>query len=309
LTLYLIRDDDGNATTDPTRLERAYLPLLDAGIPLNFSIVPEVRLDTLGPDGRREAFLNPSTTAKNACATLERRTPLAEWLRAHRGQVGVMMHGLSHERRRGGTEFGALSTSEAVRLMVRGLDVLERALDVCPRGFVAPWDAFCRESLGVATSAFDLVSTGYVDRIRLAPRSWASHLVERVSGAGVVAAGRGWVVRHPGCVFTADTRGGDVDGILSRISADALVCVVVLHHWMFWGSGEPHPVIVELAQRLRGKGVCRVDRVIEELDSLAPGWALRRAAGRGAQRILGGGWNRLGVGESGATRDFSGGRA
>lgn len=309
MTLYLIRDDDSNATTDPMRLERGYLPLLDAGLPISFSVVPEVRLDTLAPGGRREEFLSPSTPASSACARLERETPLAEWLRAHRDQAGVMMHGLSHERRREGTEFGALSRSEAMRLIVRGLDVLERALDVCPRGFVAPWDAFSRESLGAATSAFDFVSTGYVDRIRLGPAYWASHLVERVSRSGVVAAGRGWIVRHPGCVFTADTRPADVGGILSRISADALICVIVLHHWMFWGEGAPHPVIAELAQRLRGKDVCGVDRAIEELDALPSGWALREAAGRAVQRACGGISCRFGEGEGGGARDFSGGRA
>ncbi len=309
MTLYLIRDDDSNATTDPTRLERGYLPLLDAGLPINLAVVPEVRLDTLAPGGQREEFLSPSRPVSSARATLERETPLAEWLRAHRGQVGVMMHGLSHERRRGGTEFGALSRSEAVRVMVRGLDVLERALGVCPRGFVAPWDAFSRESLHAATSEFDLVSTGYVDRVRLAPGYWASHVVERISRAGVVAAGRGWVVRHPGCVFTADTRPADVGGILSRISADALICVIVLHHWMFWAEETPHPVIAELARRLRGKDVCGVARVIEELDALPAGWALRQAAGRAVQRVWSGMSRRFGEGEGGGARDLSGGQA
>ncbi len=77
MTLFLVRDDDANATTRPERPERVYAPLLDAQIPLNFAVIPEVALDTRTPDGTREHFLDENSEDEEA----------------------EVVHGLSHRRR------------------------------------------------------------------------------------------------------------------------------------------------------------------------------------------------------------------
>src|SRR5215813_8954348 len=98
MSIVLVRDDDANATTRPERLARAYAPLLDAGIPVSFAVIPEVALDTRDPEGARERFLDEATADQDRLAAITPQTPLAAWLRRHRGAVDVFVHGLSHRR-------------------------------------------------------------------------------------------------------------------------------------------------------------------------------------------------------------------
>lgn len=267
MTLVLVRDDDANATTDPVRLERVYAPLLDVGVPVNFAVIPEVALDTFGPDGRREGFIEASHPASSECITLEQSTPLCAWLRAHEGQLDVLMHGLSHRRGPDGTEFGAVGPREASAKLLRGLSVISTALGRAPRGFVAPWDALSRGALTIATRAFDLVSTGWVDRRKLPPSAWPAHFAERLLRTEVLRVGQGWVVRHRGCKLQNTTPVDRIPDIVHSLIGGTRVGVIVLHHWQFWQRSEPHPVIQALAATLRGRRVSTVRDVVRTLDA------------------------------------------
>src|SRR5436190_17389012 len=57
----ILRDDDTNALTPVDCLERLYRPFLDRGFPVNLAVIPEVRTDAVGPDGRREGFLGDAS--------------------------------------------------------------------------------------------------------------------------------------------------------------------------------------------------------------------------------------------------------
>jgi peptidoglycan/xylan/chitin deacetylase (PgdA/CDA1 family) len=251
MTVFLIRDDDPNATTDPEQLERTYAPLLDAGLRIAFSVIPRIALDTRDPEGARERFIHPAWRDAPDEVLLTPGAPLSAWLRAHEGEVDVMMHGLSHRRIRGGTELGALTREEADARFVQGRDILCTALGRAPLGVVAPWDAYSRGSLLAATDRFSLVSTGYVDRARLPPEAWPSHVLERISRRETLRVNGAWVVRHRGGRFDGRTRPEDVPRLLAELAKDAEVAVIVLHHWMFWGGPTPHPVVVALADALR----------------------------------------------------------
>lgn len=265
MRLVLLRDDDANATTDPERLERVYAPLLDAAMPVCFAVIPNVALDTMGPDGRREGFLSPTTPATGGTRALEPSDPLAAWLRRHDAHVDVLLHGLSHGRVREGTELGALGRDEAAARLREGRQLLRAALDRVPLGFVAPWDAVSPGALAAITDAFDLFSTGFVDRRRLPLRAWPAHVRERLTQSGAVRVGRSWVLRHGGCRITGTTPPEDVARIVDELCARARVAVIVLHHWHF-GDGEAHPAIRALAAALRGRRVGRVRDALHALD-------------------------------------------
>ena len=53
----ILRDDDTNALTPVECLETLYRPFLDRGLPVNLSVIPEVRTQLTRPDGQREGFL------------------------------------------------------------------------------------------------------------------------------------------------------------------------------------------------------------------------------------------------------------
>jgi hypothetical protein len=253
MTLFLIRDDDANATTDPARLERAYAPLLDAGCPLTFSVIPSVGLDTLAPDGRPERFLPPDLAGPPVDVVLRAGSPLAVWLRADRAQRGVAQHGLDHRRVRGRTEFGALERREAYARMLVGRDLLTEALGAAPLGFVAPWDALSRGSLQAAVELFPVVSTSWLDRDRLPVHWWPAHAAERLQRSERLRLGGSMVLRHRGGPIGPETAPADVPAILDQLAHRAEVAVIMLHHWMFWETPEPHPVVRALARALASR--------------------------------------------------------
>lgn len=251
MTLFFLRDDDANATTDPDRFQRAFQPLFDVGCKVNLSVIPEVALDTLAPDGTREQFLNPDHAPSSAHIRMNREHPMARWIQSHRAIVEPLVHGLTHRRVRENTEFGALTQNEALHRMQRGKAILDEALNTQCRGFVAPWDALSRGSVEAATSTFELLSTSWLHRSQLPMRHWPAHYIERIQRAEKLNIRKAMVLRHRGGPVQPELPPERVSHVVSRLAQGVNVCVIVLHHWMFWGQREPHPVIQALAHTLR----------------------------------------------------------
>jgi hypothetical protein len=246
MTYLLLRDDDANATTDPDELARIYAPLLDAGLPIAFSVIPDAALDTRAPDGRREAFLHRSTPHEDRSIALTSDAPLARWLRRERASVDVLQHGTTHRRVRGGTEFGALSEAEAQARLARGETILREALGREVDGFVAPWDRLSAASFRAVCQRYRLLSTGWVDLDLLPPADWFAHIAERARRSETLRVGSCRVLRHRGGRIGSQTAPEAVPAIVRALTDRADVAVVVLHHWMYAGP-EPHPAIVALA--------------------------------------------------------------
>jgi Uncharacterized protein conserved in bacteria (DUF2334) len=266
MTMFLVRDDDPNATTDPGRLARAYAPLLDAGIPVSFSVIPRVRLDTRAPDGARERFLSDSSPDCDDERPLDAETPLVRWLRAHEADVDVFCHGLTHQRVRGGTEYGALTRGEAGGRIEEARAIFLRSLGRMPLGFVPPWDALSAGAIRATTEAFALVSTGWVSRASLPFTAWPAHVIERRTRREVLRLrNRSRLVRHRGGKISGDTRPEDVASIVDALGEGAELAVIVLHHWMFWERGSDHPVVQALADALRTKRVVDVRGAVRAL--------------------------------------------
>ncbi|HEY2512367.1 MAG TPA: DUF2334 domain-containing protein [Polyangiaceae bacterium] len=265
MTMILLRDDDPNATTDPERLARCYAPLLEAGLPVNFSVIPRVALDTRAPDGVRERFLDERTPDSSAEVELTADTPLVRWLRENESVADVFVHGLSHRRIAGNTEFGALSVDEARARLDEAKRIFAASLGRIPVGFVAPWDALSAGSIEAAAERFEVVSTGWVDRSRLPIAAWPSHMLERWARREVLRVGSSWVLRHRGGKVSADIDPERVPPIVDELCTGADVGVIVLHHWMFWENGEPHPIVRALARALAGKNVVSVREAARQL--------------------------------------------
>jgi len=265
--MIILRDDDPNATTRPERLARVYAPLLDAGLPINFSIVPEVALDTLAPDGRREEFIDEDAPHSSDTVTLQSDSALSVWLRANESQLDVFQHGYTHRRGADGTEFGAISRNGAALAMEQGAAILEKALGRRPAGFVPPWDVLSRGAVEAATRKYSLVSCGWVSRQRLPISAWPAHVFERATRRECLKINGNWLLRHRGGGIAANLAPADLPARVETLTRGARVGVIVLHHWMYWDRPDPHPVIVALAQALRGKRVGTVREAAAYLQS------------------------------------------
>ena len=265
MTLVVLRDDDANATTAPERLARAYAPLLEAGFPVALSVIPEVALDTLAPDGARERFINPDVEARAGSAPLARDSALVRWSLEHSTDIAILQHGLSHTRARAGTEFGSLGFEEARARVARGRSLLVDAFGEEPEGFVAPWDRLSRGSMKAVLQAYRFVSTSWVDLPSLPVWAWPAHVRERLQKSLLLRVGGRLVLRHGGGWLMPHTSPDDVPGLVAAHTAKVPVTLIMLHHWMFWEADEPHPVVRALAKALVGRRVVRPREVVAEL--------------------------------------------
>jgi hypothetical protein len=267
--LVVLRDDDVNATTPVDKLARAYRPLLAEGHKICFSTIPKLDTTTPGPSGQRESFIVGEPA--EPFPALHHSSEFVAWQRENAAQAEVAMHGVTHSRVRGGTEFGSLDFAEAATRLDEGIRIITEAFGRPARSFVAPWDALSRGSLQAAAERFEIISTCFLDRRRLPVQDWPKHYLERLRQQMLLPVGGSWVLRHQGGL-TPDATPDDIPRVIQRVNGGALVTVIVLHHWMFWGTGE-HPAILALSRQLQGLTVVTLGEVADRLRQLGRiGW-------------------------------------
>jgi peptidoglycan/xylan/chitin deacetylase (PgdA/CDA1 family) len=267
--LVVLRDDDANATTPVDRLERLYHPLLAEGHKITFATIPKVATPTAAPSGEREDFIVGQHD--EGYRVLQQNSAFVQWQKTRPDLIEIAMHGLTHERVRDGTEFGALDYDAAAGRMDEGLKILGDAFGRQIDSFVAPWDELSRGSLHAAAERFRVISTCFLNRSKLPPAHWPWHYLERIRQVMIVPFHGGWILRHKGALLTEATP-DDIARLARQIADGPAITVIVLHHWMFWKNGE-HPAIAALARELRRFNVVGLNGAAAYLDQIGKaGW-------------------------------------
>src|SRR4051794_20435100 len=92
----ILRDDDTNALTPIECLERLYRPFLDRGLPVNLSVIPEVRTNLTLPDGRPEGFLMGRGGSPQETLSIAQNRKLTRYLQKEPG-YHILQHGCYHD--------------------------------------------------------------------------------------------------------------------------------------------------------------------------------------------------------------------
>src|SRR5579864_3497979 len=92
----ILRDDDTNAFTPVECLERLYRPLLDRGLPVNLSVIPEVSTYATMADGRPEGFLVAKTSQQRATVPIAANKELVAYVLANPA-YHILQHGCHHD--------------------------------------------------------------------------------------------------------------------------------------------------------------------------------------------------------------------
>src|SRR5262249_36927536 len=143
-------------------LERLYRPFLNAGLPVNLAVIPDVRVNAARPDGQVEAFLrinlNPTEagngvnfqtgssrtallappqtrTREQSTRSIGSNPELVQYLRDNPG-YHVVQHGCHHDY----YEFDRWPRVELASRLDRGAQTLIEAGFPRPETFVAPHD-------------------------------------------------------------------------------------------------------------------------------------------------------------------------
>ena len=236
----ILRDDDTNALTPVECLEQLYRPFLDRGLPVNLAVIPNVRTDTVSPDGTIEKYLfarNFGTPSHLAFASNNR---LVRYLHENRG-FHVVQHGYDHSL----FEFGSEQRADIAGRLAKGFAALAEA-GFEPRTFVAPYDRFSRVSLGEVANRFDIISAGWFELGRL-PLTWLpQYALKKLSKRPHWKVGRTQLLTHPGCLLSYHRPAASMLDTVKRQVESQRLTVLVTHWWEYFRDGKTDTSLMEI---------------------------------------------------------------
>ncbi|MBL7646900.1 MAG: DUF2334 domain-containing protein [Candidatus Hydrogenedentes bacterium] len=237
----LIRDDDLCYFSQPERVDEIYGFALDAGLPVNFSVIPKVDANArtnsrdFGP-GTFEPFIPREYQGREECFSVLDNPALTRYLRGAPA-VEILQHGFCHGGAPGRYEFELPDRSSAAEKLRAGSAILQEAFGATPTTFVAPQDKYSRASFHEILRKFQIFSLGWLDRTRLPATVLPAYAWMKVRGRNVLRSGGASCIEHPGVIFSK-FKNTEVE--LQRFHAymeDHPVTVLVLHHWEFYDDG------------------------------------------------------------------------
>jgi hypothetical protein len=264
----ILRDDDTNALTPMTCLERLYRPFLDRGLPVNLAVIPEVRTDAKRPDGQLEGFLSVGhhTQSQSKTMRMEENQELVAYLLAN-GGFHVAQHGCFHDY----FEFDQLDQPTAVRLLELGAQRLREAGFAAPRTFVAPHDKISRASLLAIATRFDVLSTGWFELGRQPRAWWSRYLCKKIQRAPHWRVGRIAMLSHPGCLLSYLRPTGTILDAVKRQVEKQRLTVLVTHWWEYFKDGTPNRPFIDVLHETADYLASASDLRVISFDELADG--------------------------------------
>ena len=246
----LIRDDDINYYSNTRLLELLYRPLFDRGLPVNFSVIPEVMCNTpiaLGSQSgfarkfglRYEPFIPPTCRGRNEQRAVSANRGLVSFIREH--PIEVLQHGLNHQWN-GDAEFAAHDEAKLDSRLQKGRDILEEAFGTRPAFFCPPWDRISREGLQALNRAGYLgVSAAYFGR-NLPLAAWPTWAWNRYRAKQQFLSWRNFLfVQHPGYLLSLFRPASEVMRLFIEAYERSRVLVLVNHYWEYNFDGKIAP--------------------------------------------------------------------
>lgn len=245
----ILRDDDTNALTPPALLEHLYRPFLDRGLPVNLSVIPEVRTDIVLPNGELEGFLMGRPAPTQESLEIGSNQELLAYLAANPG-YHALQHGLSHAFVDGHYEFDRDDRADIVRRLERGTELMQRAGFGRPRVFVAPQDKLSRVAFEEVVKRFDVISCGWYEWRRVPLRWRLYYALKKARGLEHWRIGGTKLLSHPGCLLSRykpyDTM---FDSVKAAVSSRSLT-VLVTHWWEYFPGGQPDPAFIAVLHQV-----------------------------------------------------------
>ncbi|MDF3059075.1 MAG: hypothetical protein K0R17_3290 [Rariglobus sp.] len=265
----ILRDDDTNALTPPECLDRLYRPFLERGLPINLSVIPEVRTEVRMPDGRLEGFLMARTGSEPATLPMAESPGLLAYLGANAG-YHVLQHGCYHDY----FEFERTDRRELARRVEHGARRLQEAGLGRPRTFVAPYDRLSRDSMAVVADKFDVVSTGWFELGRMPCAWWPQYAMRKLRQQPHWQVGESHLLSHPGCLLSYQRPVETMLESIRRTTRKQMVTVLVTHWWEYFINDTPDEAFIKVlhqtAEYLAGESDIRVVSFDDVADGRVP---------------------------------------
>ncbi len=262
----ILRDDDTNAFTPVACLERLYRPFLERGLPVNLAVVPDVRTDAAGLDGRLEQFL----FFKNGCADLTKpigdNEKLVHYLREQPG-FHVVQHGYDHSF----LEFDSANAGDIRDRLDQGTRLLTDAGFARPQTFVAPYDKFSAASLRESARQFRVISTGWFELERLPVFWWPKYALGKLAREPHWRIGQTLLLTHPGCLLSQQRPRASMLETVKQSVASRRLTVLVTHWWEYFPDGKPDEAFIGILHETAAWLADQPDVKVISFDDLASG--------------------------------------
>ncbi len=228
----ILRDDDTNALTPVSCLEKLYRPFLNRGLPVNLATIPNVNTNAVWADGSEEGFLFAKKGSQPSHRSIATNPELLEYLKANPG-YNIIHHGYEHEY----LEFARRDTDEIAHRLEEGREHFERAGFEAPKTFVAPYDQLSREAFVEVAKRFSILSTGWFELKKLPLSWWPSFVLKKLHKQPHWRVGQLQLLSHPGCLLSHKRPPETILPLIQRAVAKQSVTVLVTHWWEYFHGG------------------------------------------------------------------------
>jgi len=235
----IIRDDDTNALTPVSCLEKLYRTFLERGLPVNLATIPNVNTSAVWADGKEEGFLFAKTGLQPSHRSISSNPELLAYLKANAGYK-IVHHGYEHEY----LEFARRDSVEIAHRLDEGREHFERAGIEAPKAFVAPYDQLSREAFLEVAKRFSILSTGWFELKKLPLSWWPSFLLKKLSKRPHWRVGQLQLLSHPGCLLSHKRAPETILPLIQQSIANQSVTVLVTHWWEYFHGGITHEAYI-----------------------------------------------------------------
>ena len=266
MPIVIIRDDDTCACTPVACLERLYRPLLDLGLAVNLSVIPEARTNILSADGRQEGFLTAGSVSDQPLMPMTDNPELVSYLKAERG-YRIVQHGCHHDL----FEFDSFDRLDIARRLERGAQCLEDAGLGRPSTFVAPYDRMSREAYCEVAARFKVISTGWFEAGRVPLPWWPAYAMKKARKRAHWHAGGVTMLSHPGCLLSYHRPYGEMLNTVRHSIESQPLTVLVTHWWEYFRNGEPDEPFIAVLHELAHWLASRPDILVASFQDIVTG--------------------------------------
>jgi len=262
----ILRDDDTNTFTPVECLEQLYRPFLDWSLPVNLSVIPNVRTDATTPDGQPEGFLFGGYQSPGRAVPVGNNERLVRYLQKHPGYC-IAQHGYHHDA----FEFERVDRLEGRRRLEHGSALLVAAGFARPKTFVAPHDRVSRGSLRDVARHFHVFSSGWFECRRLPFAWWPKYVLAKARAHLNWQVGGTILLSHPGCLLSFRR---SYDSMLAEVKntiANRHLTVLVTHWWEYFRGGNADQPFIQILHETARYLADDPDITVVSFDDVASG--------------------------------------
>ncbi len=264
----ILRDDDTNALTPISYLEKLYRPFLDKGLAVNLATIPNVCTQATYSDGKPELFLMAKNGNTEKTLPIGSNSKLVEYLLGN-SEFHILQHGCRHEFVNKNYEFDHENREDIASRLDEGAKYLIEAGFARPNAFVAPYDQLSRTSLEEVSKRFRVLSTGWYSWRRLPASWWPQYALKKAFRAPHWQVGQTILLTHPGCHLSYHKSYDTILGEIDKSINSRRLTVLVTHWWEYFRNNTPDEPFIERLHETADYLASRKDLKVISFNDLA----------------------------------------